>query len=126
MKKVTFLLAILLIGGMMLTGCKKDNPNAKGLYSYTTKQKTNDAFDHISALVPLVNEKINLGTREMTRAEAQAEWDAFYKSIEHVYVKVDGADSYYTVMLNRVESQGSSIVAVENIGKKSWGHAPAE
>ena len=26
MKKVTFLLATLLIGGMMLTGCKKDNP----------------------------------------------------------------------------------------------------
>ena len=26
MKKVTFLLATLLIGGMMFTGCKKDNP----------------------------------------------------------------------------------------------------
>ena len=26
MKKVTFLLAALIIGGMMLTGCKKDNP----------------------------------------------------------------------------------------------------
>ena len=26
MKKVTFLLATLLIGGLMLTGCKKDNP----------------------------------------------------------------------------------------------------
>ena len=28
MKKVTFLLATLLIGGMMLTGCKKDDPNS--------------------------------------------------------------------------------------------------
>jgi hypothetical protein len=27
MKKVTFLLAALLIGGMMFTGCKKDNPS---------------------------------------------------------------------------------------------------
>ena len=27
MKKVTFLLATLLIGGMMFTGCKKDNPS---------------------------------------------------------------------------------------------------
>ena len=26
MKKLTFLLATLLIGGLMLTGCKKDNP----------------------------------------------------------------------------------------------------
>ena len=125
MKKVMFLLAALLIGGMMFTSCSKDNSNAKGLYSYTTKQKTNDAFDHISALVPLVNEKINLGTREMTRAEAQADWDAFYKSIQNVYVEVTGADSYYVVMLNRVESQGDSFVAVETIGKQEWGHVPA-
>ena len=118
------LLAALLIGGMMFTGCSKDN--AKGLYSYTTQQKTNTATDDISALVPLVNAKINLGTREMTRAEAQADWDAFYKSTQNVYVEVNGADSYYTVMLNRVESQGDSFVAVENIGKHTWGHAPAE
>ena len=30
MKKVTFLLAALLVGGMMLTGCKKDNQNNNG------------------------------------------------------------------------------------------------
>ena len=30
MKKVTFLLAALIVGGMMLTGCKKDNQNNNG------------------------------------------------------------------------------------------------
>ena len=126
MKKVTVLLAILLVGGMMLTGCKKDNPNAKGLYSYTTQQNINSATDDISALLPFIGPKVNAGMVEMTKAEAQADWDAFYKSIANVYVEVNGANSYYTVMLNRVESQGDSYVAVENIGKKTWGHAPAK
>ena len=126
MKKVMFLLAALLIGGMMFTGCSKDDPNAKGLYSYTTKQNINGATDDISALLPFVGPKVNAGMVEMTKAEARADWDAFYKSIQNVYVQVNGANSYYVVMLNRVESQGDSFVAVENIGKQEWGHVPAE
>lgn len=89
MKKLSFLLAILLIGGMMFSGCKKDNPNAKGLYSYTTQQNINSATDDISALLPFIGPKVNLGMVEMTKAEAKADWDAFYKSIANVYVKVD-------------------------------------
>ena len=126
MKKVTLLFAILLVGGMMLTGCKKDNPNAKGLYSYTVREKINTATDDVSALRPLVKQKIDLGMREMTRAEAEAEWNAFDKSLANVYVEVNGAESYYVVLLNRVETQGDSFVAVENIGKHTWGNPPAE
>lgn len=37
MKKVTFLLAALLIGGMMLTGCKKDNNSSSDSASKTIK-----------------------------------------------------------------------------------------
>ena len=37
MKKVTFLLAALLIGGMMLTGCKKDNNSSSNSASKTIK-----------------------------------------------------------------------------------------
>ena len=126
MKKVAFLLAILLVGGMMLTGCKKDNPNAKGLYSYTVKEKINTETDDVTALRPFVKQKLDLGMREMTKAEAQAEWNAFDKSIANVFVEIRGAESYYVVLLNRVESQGETIVAVENIGKHAWGNPPAE
>jgi hypothetical protein len=37
MKKVTFLLVTLLIGGMMLTGCKKDNPQTPDTPSTPTQ-----------------------------------------------------------------------------------------
>ena len=40
MKKVTFLLATLLIGGLMLTGCKKDDPQPTPTPTPTTTTKT--------------------------------------------------------------------------------------
>ena len=40
MKKVTFLLATLLIGGMMLMGCKKDNPQTPDTPSSKTAKVT--------------------------------------------------------------------------------------
>lgn len=40
MKKVTFLLAALLIGGMMLTGCKKDDPQPTPEPTPTTAKVT--------------------------------------------------------------------------------------
>ena len=50
MKKVTFLLATLLIGGMMLTGCKKDEPQPTPTPAPTTAKVTYKVDNQMSAL----------------------------------------------------------------------------
>ena len=53
MKKVTFLLATLLIGGMMLTGCKKDTPSEPSTPSTPTSQtfKVSYALENTVTLI---------------------------------------------------------------------------
>ena len=124
MKKVTFLLAILLVGGMMLTGCTKTG-DGKGYYSFTTKEKTNTyAGDDVSGLTEALRPRLANGMYTLTKAEAKAEWNNFLKDIENVKVTINGADSYYVVQFNRKEEKDGGFVTVETIGEKSWGNVP--
>jgi outer membrane murein-binding lipoprotein Lpp len=120
MKKVTFLLAALIIGGMMLTGCRKDNPSAKGYYSYTTVEQTQSSFDDVSALTEILRPKLAHGIYTLTKEEAVAEWNSFLQAIENVNVNITKPDSYYTVKFNRKEEKDGTFVTVETIGEKTW------
>ena len=122
MKKVTFLLAILVIGGMMLTGCKKDNPSAKGYYSYTTDSHIQASCDDASALNEILKPKLDHGMYTLTKEEALAEWKSFEKSIENVQVYIGKPDHYFTVKFNRKEEKDGSFVTVETIGEKTWNY----
>ena len=64
MKKLSFLLATLLIGGLMLTGCKKDNPQptpdtpstpteTTKTVVYTMDNVMKDSNSSATALLPL-------------------------------------------------------------------------
>ena len=120
MKKVTLLLAILVIGGMMLTGCKKDNSSAKGIYSYSTAEHIQASCDDVSALTEIVYPKLDHGNYILTKEEALAEWDSFMKSVENVNISITKPDHYYTVKFNRKEEKNGAYVVVETIGEHTW------
>ena len=121
MKKITFLLAILVVfGGMMLTGCTKDNPSAKGYYSYTTVEQTQSSFDDVSALTEILRPKLAQGMYTLTKEEAVAEWNSFLKAVENVQVNITKPGDFYTVKFNRKEEKDGSFVTVETIGEKTW------
>lgn len=120
MKKVTFLLAALIFGGMMLTGCQKDPTSTKGYYSYTTEEHTQANYDDVSALTEILRPKLAHGMYTLTKEEATAEWNSFLKSIENVQVNITKPGNYYTVKFNRKEAKDGSFVTVETIGEKTW------
>ena len=117
MKKVTFLLAALIIGGMMLTGCSK--PDTKGYYSYSTSFHF-QLGDDVSALDEIVKPKLAQSMYTLTKEEAVAEWNSFLQSVQNVNVSFANPDSYYTVKFNRIEEKDGSFAPVENIGEKTW------
>ncbi len=120
MKKVMFLLATLLIGGMMFTSCTKTDTNVKGLYSYTTDSHVQASYDDVSALNDILKPKLNQGFYNLTKEEAVKEWNSFLESVQNVNVSITKPGNYFTVKFNRKEEKDGAYVTVETIGEKTW------
>lgn len=74
-----------------------------------------------SAIDEAIESRINIPPYELTRKEAEAEWQSFLDSVDESRLVINEGD-YYTVKFCREEIRGNRFEPVETIGEKTWGH----
>ena len=101
MKKVTFLLTTLLVGGMMLTGCKKDNPQptptpTPAPTAYTVVYKVGNSLNNsvLSPCFKLEVTYLDANGQAVTESNITPPWEKAIEVTRPFHAKMDGTFSY--------------------------------
>lgn len=102
---------------MVFSSCEEFGPTKNSYAYHTSCQMT--SLDHFRELSKIVDPKLN-HMMELTKKEAETEWNSFYNVIKDIKVDLND-DEYYTVGLYKEEISGDTYVSTETVGSFTWG-----